>query len=44
MADRFVTPFDVYRASPSFALQMLWFSHEARQQSWDTKQGEPHVG
>ncbi|RKR38564.1 hypothetical protein [Paraburkholderia sp. BL17N1] len=33
MADRFVTPFDLYRASLSFALQMLSFSHEARQRA-----------
>lgn len=33
MADPFVTPFDLYRASLSFALQMLSFSHEARQRA-----------
>ncbi|RKR38570.1 hypothetical protein [Paraburkholderia sp. BL17N1] len=44
MADRFVTLFDLYRASPSFSLQMLRFSHETRQQACDAKQGEPHVG
>lgn len=33
MADRFVTPFDLYRASLSVALQMLSLSHETRQRA-----------
>ncbi|SDR63040.1 hypothetical protein SAMN05445850_8586 [Paraburkholderia tuberum] len=32
MAGKSVTPFDLYRANLSFALQMGSFSHEARQQ------------
>ncbi|RKT10469.1 hypothetical protein B0G69_7875 [Paraburkholderia sp. RAU2J] len=32
MAGKSVTPFDLYRANLSFALQMVSFSHEARQQ------------
>lgn len=33
MADKSPIPFDLYRANLAFALQMLSFSHEARQQA-----------